>query len=50
MQSRWLAGKPWLDVVAKSGLREDFPEIEIDSVTLGIWGLRSGANPTRQRG
>ena len=32
------AGETVLDVVAKSGLREAFPEYEIDGLTLGIWG------------
>ena len=32
------SGETVADVVAKSGLREDFPEIEIDSLAVGIWG------------
>jgi len=32
------SGETVADVVAKSGLGEDFPEIEIDSLALGIWG------------
>ncbi|MEK6247143.1 MAG: RnfH family protein [Planctomycetales bacterium] len=31
-------GETVADVVAKSGLRADFPEIEIDSLAVGIWG------------
>ena len=32
------AGETVLDVVTKSGLREAFPEYEIDSLAIGIWG------------
>jgi putative ubiquitin-RnfH superfamily antitoxin RatB of RatAB toxin-antitoxin module len=32
------SGETVADVVAKSGLREDYPEIEIDSLAVGIWG------------
>lgn len=32
------AGETVGDVVAKCGLREDFPEIEFDSLAVGIWG------------
>jgi len=32
------AGETVLDVVAKSGLREAFPEYEIDGLAIGIWG------------
>jgi len=35
---RVACGESVADVVAKSGLREDFPEFEIDSLALGIWG------------
>ena len=35
---RVACGETVADVVAKSGLREDFPEFEIDSLALGIWG------------
>ena len=31
-------GETVADVVAKSGLHADFPEIEIDSLAVGIWG------------
>jgi putative ubiquitin-RnfH superfamily antitoxin RatB of RatAB toxin-antitoxin module len=33
-----IAGDTVLDVVAKSGLREAFPEYEIDGLAIGIWG------------
>jgi len=32
------AGETVLDVVMKSGLREAFPEYEIDRLAVGIWG------------
>ena len=32
------AGETVLDVVTKSGLREAFPEYEIDGLAIGIWG------------
>jgi len=32
------AGDTVADVVANSGLREDFPEFQIDGLALGIWG------------
>lgn len=32
------SGETVADVVARSGLREDFPEFEIDGLALGIWG------------
>jgi uncharacterized protein len=32
------AGETVAEVVAKSGLREDFPEFQIAGLALGIWG------------
>lgn len=32
------SGETVADAVAKSGLCEDFPEFDIDSLALGIWG------------
>jgi len=32
------AGGTVAEAVAKSGLREDFPDFEIDSLATGIWG------------
>ena len=32
------SGETVADAVVKSGLREDFPEFDVDSLALGVWG------------
>ena len=44
------SGDKVADVVARSGLREAFPEYEIDGLALGIWGREVERNQPVKEG